>query len=93
VTPCPPPSPSSHLAQTRYVLSKALAKGLRPILVVNKCDRWVPWGGGEEDVLWVVVIGATWVLAHVRWEGAAAGRKTCRGIAGKAAFVRSMERR
>lgn len=27
------------MPQTRYVLSKALARGLRPIVVLNKCDR------------------------------------------------------
>ena len=27
------------MPQTRYVLSKALAKGLKPVVVINKCDR------------------------------------------------------
>lgn len=27
------------LAQTKFVLAKALRRGLRPIVVLNKCDR------------------------------------------------------
>src|SRR5690606_3309912 len=27
------------MPQTRYVLGKALERGLRPVVVVNKCDR------------------------------------------------------
>ena len=27
------------MPQTRYVLSKALARGLKPVVVLNKCDR------------------------------------------------------
>jgi GTP-binding protein len=27
------------MPQTRYVLGKALSKGLRPVVVLNKCDR------------------------------------------------------
>jgi hypothetical protein len=48
------------MPQTRYVLSKALARGLKPVVVLNKCDREGarigtvenevsrrPWGCGE----------------------------------------------
>ena len=27
------------MPQTRFVLSKALAHGLKPMVVINKCDR------------------------------------------------------
>lgn len=37
------------MPQTRYVLSKALAKGLRPVVVFNKCDRDGARVGHVED--------------------------------------------
>ncbi len=36
--PCPP-QPPGPLAQTKFVLQKALERGLAPIVVLNKVDR------------------------------------------------------
>jgi GTP-binding protein len=40
------------MPQTRYVLSKALGKGLKPVVVINKCDReGARLGAVENEVL------------------------------------------
>jgi len=40
------------MPQTRYVLSKALGRGLKPVVVINKCDRvGARLGAVENEVL------------------------------------------
>ncbi len=36
------------MAQTKYVLSRALKMGLKPIVVLNKCDKEEAWGRIED---------------------------------------------
>lgn len=52
------------MPQTRYVLSKALARGLSPVVVLNKCDREGARTGGPVeneifDLLCVCVLAAS----------------------------------